>query len=218
MDVNEVKWRERSLIETTRKPATSGNAQPLPPHAPPIHWRREALAALLESGQPQWVTLSGGSMRPLLEPGAGVELVPARSAPDGSAAVRAGDLVVFDGGGALVCHRVVGVDRSSGGIALLEKGDAFWRVGRVAPGEILARVRRIRVGGRTIPLEGRVVRVLSRLAAVVGVLAARAAEATCGEPGIPAGSPHIADLRRLGKFLANLPARLLRWVLLRRSG
>ena len=67
---------------------------------PPL---RPTLAAeFLRAGHVVELPLGGSSMRPLLFPG---DVLRAR--PTGAGEVRAGDVVIVDLGGRLLCHRVV---------------------------------------------------------------------------------------------------------------
>ena len=67
---------------------------------PPL--RSLLAAALLREGRTVELPATGASMRPLIPPGGFVRVEPARAAD-----VRAGDVVVVDAGGRLICHRLV---------------------------------------------------------------------------------------------------------------
>jgi hypothetical protein len=78
-------------------------------------WRpvvTEILRERLDAGEPIWLPVRGRSMRPLLGPGSRIFVIPAGR-------VRFGDLLAYECGGAIVCHRVIG----RRGAALLTRAD-----------------------------------------------------------------------------------------------
>ena len=90
---------------------------------------------LLASGKLRVRTV-GRSMIPTLRPGDEIVVEPVPIE-----ALQPGDLILFQGGRELVCHRLVGV---SGG-ALLTRGDAGSSAGeRIAPHQVLGKVVEIR--------------------------------------------------------------------------
>jgi len=83
--------------------------------SPAAVWRpvvTEILRERLDAGEPVWLPVRGRSMRPLLGAGSRIFVTPARR-------VRFGDLLAYECGGAVVCHRVIG----RRGVALLTRAD-----------------------------------------------------------------------------------------------
>jgi peptidase S24-like protein len=83
--------------------------------SPAAVWRpvvTEILRERLDAGEPVWLPVRGRSMRPLLGAGSRIFVTPARR-------VRFGDLLAYECGGAVVCHRVIGRRRA----ALLTRAD-----------------------------------------------------------------------------------------------
>lgn len=69
---------------------------------PSLAVRPLVAAALLREGRTVELPLGGASMRPLFAPGDRLRVAPARAAD-----VGAGDVVLVDDGGRLICHRLV---------------------------------------------------------------------------------------------------------------
>ena len=83
--------------------------------SPAAVWRpvvTEILRGRLDAGEPVWLPVRGRSMRPLLGPGSRIFVIPAGR-------VRFGDLLAYECGGAIVCHRAIG----RRGAALLTRAD-----------------------------------------------------------------------------------------------
>ena len=83
--------------------------------SPVAVWRpvvTEILRERLDAGEPMWLPVRGRSMQPLLGAGSRIFVTPAGR-------VRFGDLLAYECGGALVCHRVIG----RRGAALLTRAD-----------------------------------------------------------------------------------------------
>ena len=83
--------------------------------SPAAVWRpvvTEVLRERVGAGESIWLPIRGRSMRPLLGAGSRIFVTPARR-------VRFGDLLAYECGGAVVCHRVIG----RRGAALLTRAD-----------------------------------------------------------------------------------------------
>jgi Peptidase S24-like len=83
--------------------------------SPAAVWRpvvTEILRERLDAGESVWLPVRGRSMRPLLGSGSRIFVTP-------PAQVRFGDLLAYEWGGALVCHRMIG----RRGPALLARAD-----------------------------------------------------------------------------------------------
>lgn len=119
-----------------------------------------AVAETLRAGLPVGLRLWGGSMKPLVRPGARLSLVPARAGE-----LRAGELAVVHTGGRLVVHRFVGRD-TAGRVLLL--GDAARGRGQRRPhaypaGDVVGRVEGLPLGPRSWPVPRNVALAVQRL-------------------------------------------------------
>ncbi len=142
-----------------------------------------AWRAIAGAGVPVEVRVSGGSMRPLLAPGAVLTVLPCAPAD-----LRIGDVVVARStAGRVVAHRLV----ARRGDAFVLRGDALGADDPpVGPTDILGRALAFRRGALTFDLDttaaraaGRVLAytsVLARSALVVRAPAVRAVELACG--------------------------------------
>ncbi|MBI5400030.1 signal peptidase I [Candidatus Saganbacteria bacterium] len=63
-------------------------------------------------------------------------------------AIKAGDIVVFQGYGKLICHRIVRVNKNSREISFLEKGDNNLTASSIKSEQIIGRVKEIFRGRR----------------------------------------------------------------------
>ncbi len=176
-----------------------------------------AVADLLRAGRPVRLRLWGGSMRPLVRPGARLSLVPAR--PEG---LRPGELAVACAGGRLTVHRVAGHD-GAGRVLLL--GDAARGRGQppqpFAPEDVVGRVEGLPLGWRCWPMPRDVSVLVQRLLVDVlhvPVLATRWRSGWRGRRPARAPWPKLRQrlltprLRRLGRGDLHL---LRRWALRR---
>ncbi len=112
----------------------------MPPPIPPA----EHVAELeLRAGRPVRFRASGSSMKPLIFPGADLEVrpVPAEN-------LRPGDVLLFHDGARLVAHRLVRrADDPERGRLFYVRGDNRDDIeGPVSAGAILGRIERVRVG------------------------------------------------------------------------
>lgn len=95
------------------------------------------------SGQSAWFRLRGESMQPFLPDGSRI-LVTGDRGPR----IRAGDLLVFDAGDHLVCHRVLGRTGHRRSPSFLTKGDAGWTPAASIPArDVIGRVSAIERNG-----------------------------------------------------------------------
>jgi hypothetical protein len=111
-------------------------------------WRpvvTEIVRERIGAGEPVWLPVRGRSMRPLLSDGTRVMVTRARR-------VRAGDLLVYECEGAIVCHRVL--DRRRG--VLLTRADhGGGQAERVMPAQIVGVVIALDRAGRVIDVTTR---------------------------------------------------------------
>lgn len=145
------------------------------------------------------LTVVSWSMFPTIQKGDRLELEPADS-------IRIGDIVVFPFAGALICHRVVGIERNG---HVRTQGDAVNSMDQPVPmWEILGRVVRIRRGRRVFgpssaPRPSLAVRVRKNLD-VIGV--------GCRERVADLVLTVLAFLKRRAPVRRLAQAALTRWV------
>ncbi len=114
--------------------------------------------------------LRGRSMLPVLPPGVVLLLRSARGTD-----LEPGAVVVFERGGRMICHRVESVAGAPGDLRLTTRGVFLDRADAPVPLEALvAVVVGVRIGGRTVPLDGPAFAAWTRLVepATAGVAAA----------------------------------------------
>ncbi len=118
------------------------------------------VADVLRGGRPVQLPLWGGSMKPLVRPGARLSLVPARAEE-----LRPGELAVVCSGGQLVVHRFVGRD-AAGRVLLLgdaARGHGQCRPHPYPPGDVVGRVDGLPLGRRSWPVPRTVAVAVQRL-------------------------------------------------------
>lgn len=98
--------------------------------------------------KPFWIPVWGNSMKPLLQDGDRVRVIPSASASGRTVSI--GSLVLFSDNenGHLVVHRVVGIGRN----VFYESGDRNLKTGQVSKSDILGTVTHRKRNSRTIPL------------------------------------------------------------------
>jgi hypothetical protein len=133
--------------------------------SPAAVWRPVVTAILRErlgAGESIWLPIRGRSMRPLLGTGARIFVSP-------PARVRFGDLLAYECGGGLVCHRVIG-RRGAARLTRADHRGAGPEV--VSPAQIVGVVTACERGGVAVDLLGPGQRTLAILAAVRSFTAA----------------------------------------------
>ena len=122
-------------------------------------------------------------MYPFIRDGDVVEVKPVQAS-----AVRLGDVVLCRcGEDRLVVHRVIGLSRENGQVALAIKGDSAPHPDRpIYPEQVLGQVIAIERGGRKLPLDGGLRRLTNRLWAKVSLL-----------------SPQLYRLPRMTRYVAR---------------
>ena len=111
-------------------------------------WRpivTEILRERVAAGEPVWLPIRGRSMRPLLSRGTRIRVAQAGR-------IRRGDLLAYEGGGTLLCHRVLG-RRGPGWLTRADRGGAEAEL--VMPGQIVGRVVALARGRVTVDLTTR---------------------------------------------------------------
>jgi len=182
-------------------------------------WRpvvTEILRERLDAGESVWLPVRGRSMRPLLGSGSRIFVTP-------PARVRFGDLLAYECGGALVCHRVIG----RRGAALLTRADHRGAGPEVVrESQVVGIVAAFECGGATVDLFTLRQRALATFAAARSFAAAawwcaqqavaglgprrprRAYEVSCAQQAVAGLGP-----RRPRRALRRLAARRRAWPL-----
>ncbi len=158
------------------------------------------------SDKERTVASVGTSMHPLIREGDSITFIKTDS-------IRSGDIVVYEKRHAgLVAHRIIGREKSTAGIMLLEKGDNRYNAVCLAPDTILGTVIRIARGSTVIDLSSRKWRLLNRCTGVylLGIHRLRQflvfMKNALGLGGVRAP----ASIKRILQQLQRLPSRLFK--------